>query len=160
MISQISHSKLTVWVWSFLFFPVANDKHIQANLQKAHSNLTVWIIMWALCEYGVSSHLHWALNSDEYVTLLNDITQNYNSCYSNDSFVTKLKISSLHVIKHFRCDLPGKGVILHFMAVGYIIVQLQTTSADFIWRHAWINRLKNIPSRSIKVVGILWMNIL
>ena len=60
MISQISHSKLTVWVWSFLFFSVANDKHIQANSQKAHSNLTVWVIRWALCEYGVSSHLHWA----------------------------------------------------------------------------------------------------
>ena len=30
-ISRISHSKLTVWVWSFLFFSVANDKHIQAN---------------------------------------------------------------------------------------------------------------------------------
>ena len=34
MISQISHSKLTVWVWTFLKFLVfteANDKHIQAN---------------------------------------------------------------------------------------------------------------------------------
>ena len=47
--------------WSYLFFSVANDKHIQANSLKAHSNLTLWVIRWALCEYGVSSHLHWVV---------------------------------------------------------------------------------------------------
>ena len=47
-ISWISHSELMVWAWSFLFFSVANDKHIQANSQRAHSNLTLWVIRWAL----------------------------------------------------------------------------------------------------------------
>ena len=36
-------------------FAIPKNKHFK----QTHSNLTLWVIRWALCEHGVSSHLHW-----------------------------------------------------------------------------------------------------